>query len=979
MRHTGIAAGLTLLLGVALAAGPMPAAQAAPITHTHVSDAGHRKPAPKPSVSRLTPRTGPSAGGTEVVIKGRNLTGVKRVLFGTARGTGLQFKNARKLVVFAPAHAAGVVQVRVVTKGGTSKETDASRFTYMTSVPPVPPAPALTAVSPPAGPTTGGTAVTLTGRDLTGATGVRFGSTNATSFRVVSPTTLVATTAAHAVGAVNVAVSTPGGTATLEEAFTYSAAPTLDSVFPGSGPTAPTTVILDGTNFTADAVVTFGGVAASAVQVRAGGTELTATTPAHAPGWVDVTVTTVGGSATRVKGYLYVGDPTVTGIAPAAGPTAGGITVTLTGAGFTGSTSVWFGTKISIQVSPNLEGTQLTALLPSRSTPGPVDVRVDTDGGSTTVTNGFTYVVAPTLASLTPTAGPVAGGTTVTLTGTNFRAGMEVRFGGALGTGLNVVSDTQATVITPAHTVGLVDVSVTTPGGTATRPGSFTYLAAPTLTAVSPNEGPAGGGDTVTLTGTNFVAGMQVAFGGTAATGLVVVSSTQATVVTPAHAVGLVNVVVTTPGGTQTLTSGYTYVAAPTLASVAPDSGPIGGGTTVTLTGTNFRAGMQVRFGDALAAVVSVTGGTSASVVTPAQTAAGTVAVTVTTPGGTSTPGISFTYAPLPDLASVSPNQGPTGGQAVTLNGSGFRAGMTVTFGGAAATDVVVVSATQATVTAPPHAAGVVDVSVSTTGGSDSLPGGYTYVTAPIVSSVTPDEGPAAGGQTVTLTGSDLAGASAVSFGGATATITGNTPTSVTVTTPAHAAGVVNVVVTTPGGSGTATDAYTYVAAPTLTGVSPDQGSVAGGESVTLSGTNLSGTTAVSFGGDAAAITAVTPTSVTVTTPAHAAGVVDVVVTTPGGSGTATDAYTYVAAPTLTGVSPDQGSVAGGESVTLSGTNLSGTTAVSFGGDAAAITAVTPTSVTVTTPAHAAGVVDVAVTTPAGTDTLANGYTYVDP
>ncbi len=93
-------------------------------------------------------------------------------------------------------------------------------------------------------------------------------------------------------------------------------------------------------------------------------------------------------------------------------------------------------------------------------------------------------------------------------------------------------------------------------------------------------------------------------------------------------------------------------------------------------------------------------------------------------------------------------------------------------------------------------------------------------------------------------------------------------------------------------------------ATPTLTGLSPDSGTIAGGMTVTISGTNLSGATSVTFGGVAATITGNTATSITVTTPPHAAGLVDVVVTTPGGTATLQAAYIYVdttAIPTLSG------------------------------------------------------------------------------
>ena len=71
---------------------------------------------------------------------------------------------------------------------------------------------------------------------------------------------------------------------------------------------------------------------------------------------------------------------------------------------------------------------------------------------------------------------------------------MQVTFGGTAGSGVTVTSATQATVTTPAHAAGVVDVTVTTPGGSATAFNGFAFLAAPTLTSVSPVSGPTAGG-----------------------------------------------------------------------------------------------------------------------------------------------------------------------------------------------------------------------------------------------------------------------------------------------------------------------------------------------------------------------------------------------------------------------------------------------------------------------------------------------------
>ena len=141
--------------------------------------------------------------------------------------------------------------------------------------------------------------------------------------------------------------------------------------------------------------------------------------------------------------------------------------------------------------------------------------------------------------------------------------------------------------------------------------------------------------------------------------------------------------------------------------------------------------------------------------------------------------------------------------------------------------------------------------------------------------------------------------------------------------------------VTTPGGTSatSSADHFTYIAPPTVTAVSPTPGPLAGGTSVTITGTNLSGQTAVDFGATAGTVTADSATSITVDAPAESAGTVDVTVTTAGGTSATSsgDHFTYDAAPTVTGVSPTSGPAAGGTSVTITGTNLADATAVKFG------------------------------------------------
>ena len=185
-------------------------------------------------------------------------------------------------------------------------------------------------------------------------------------------------------------------------------------------------------------------------------------------------------------------------------------------------------------------------------------------GRTSAVSSAFTITTppAPGVTTIAPNSGPTAGGTGVTITGTNFVNGATVAIGGVAATGVVVGSATSITATTDTHAAGLVDVVVTNPDAQAgTLSNGFTYLAPPGVTTIVPDTGPTAGGTSVTITGTNFVTGATVAIGGVAATGVSVDSATSITATTGAHAAGLVDVVVTNPDTqTGTLSNGFSYV-----------------------------------------------------------------------------------------------------------------------------------------------------------------------------------------------------------------------------------------------------------------------------------------------------------------------------------------------------------------------------------------------------------------------------------
>src|SRR5439155_26762764 len=122
-----------------------------------------------------------------------------------------------------------------------------------------------------------------------------------------------------------------------------------------------------------------------------------------------------------------------------------------------------------------------------------------------------------------------------------------------------------------------------------------------------------------------------------------------------------------------------------------------------------------------------------------------------------------------------------------------------------------------------------------------------------------------------------------VAFGGSPLTVSTMTATSISGTTTAHAGGAVNVTVTNPDTqSGTCTGCFTYVApAPTVSSVTPNSGSTAGGTSVTIAGSDFQSGATASFGGSAMTVSTISATAITGSTTAHAAGAANVVVANP--------------------------------------------------------------------------------------------------
>lgn len=172
------------------------------------------------SITSLGTTSGASTGGTSVVLLGSNFTGATAVSFGGIPAASFTIDSASQITAVTPAHTAGICDVAIIDANGMSAPVAADRFTYTAAS-----APTISSLGTTTGTTAGGTSVTITGTNFTGATDIYFGKLSATSFTVNSATSITATSPPQYAGTVDITVFTPGGgvsAVSSSDTFTYT-------------------------------------------------------------------------------------------------------------------------------------------------------------------------------------------------------------------------------------------------------------------------------------------------------------------------------------------------------------------------------------------------------------------------------------------------------------------------------------------------------------------------------------------------------------------------------------------------------------------------------------------------------------------------------------------------------------------------------------------------------------------------------------
>lgn len=924
----------------------------------------------KPTISAVSSSTITAGVQTTITLTGTGFTAGTTVTYG-ASGTG----TSPATTFIDSTHVSVPVTLAngVVAKFIATTSTIASNLSSVTVTGAVS-TPTISSVSGPNSttsiPAATATTITIAGGNFASGATVSYLSGGVTTTVPSGSVTLTGSTQATfsltlaaAATATNFQVTANSLTSTANTTIiTGVAAPNPRSVIPAVGEMGGGSVQISGTGFTGATQVLFGGTTFSASEftVNGAGTTISLTAPAVTDAGVDqsvsVTVTTAFGAGTGTNIFTYkakpvIGTISVGGITPATGPTNGGTLVSITGSNFVvGGTTVTFG---GVTASLNTSS-PFVVNAPAAASAGAVDVQVSTVWGNATATRAYTYttpvVAPPSVTSISPSSGPTTGNTPVSIFGSNLGGVTSVTFGGVAAT--ISASGTPMTVLAPPATrSGNVTVQVVSGSSVVSANQTYVYLPTMITAVASPN----GGSPLVTLTGTGFDGvdsvtyspqGRTINFNSASDSTSFVVSKTATQVVLKnltGLAAGSTRFVMTASGvqsSPSPLLSG-TLTEPPTITGINPTSGPVGGGNTVEISGTNFASSPTVTFGSR-AAQVSFSTNETIRVVVPEGAAAANVTVQVVSGGTPLTATQPYQYtgnstSPVPTITGISPTTGDIFGQYyVVISGTNFST-PAVTFGGEKA---LLLSSDDSTLTVRvPSVSTARNVSVQVVSGGTPVlaPQQFQYTAKPQLAAA--EARPVGNSTSVILIGKNFLGTPSVNRimdGSTISTVV--TPESETRIVLENLTGLtVNVTkfsVTSNGFESRQVPLSGSVYAPPIVlskvplirSISTSSGPAAGGTAVVVSGDNFDNAI-VRFNGETRPATsgfAVQGHTLTFSSPAGTPGST-VYIQVLGPNGSDSRAFTYQAnatAPTITTISPNP-LPSNATSFTITGTGFS--------------------------------------------------------
>ena len=805
---------------------------------------------------------------------------------------------------------------------------------------------------------------------------------NSTQLTASVPANLIATPGSELVG-----VSVPGLVSPQPLVFTVNSNFTLTSLSPNTiAPGSPSFVLtVSGTGFATGTVVFWNTTALPTTVSNA--TTMTANVPdtlVAQAGLASITAHN-GNQVTNALTFAVTSQPlTLTSLSPSSAPAGSpDLTLTVNGSGFLapsiistaqipGTTVTWNGASLT---TTYVSSTQLTAIVPAALLATPGSASVSVTGQPTPSSLPFGITAGLTLTSLSPPA-TTSGGPQFNLTvnGTGFTSSTLVTWNGSV-LSTTFISSTQLNAIVPAALIaqpGSASVSVSAIGTQPPAPLLFSIMQGVSLTSLSPTVAIAGGpAFTLTANGIGFTQGSFINWNGTALpTTFVSPNQLNAPVTAALIAQAATVPVNVNSSGVVSNTLPFTIqLPSPSILSLTPSSGQVGGPAfTLTILGTNFLNTSVVTW-NAITLNTTFVSPTQINGNIPAiLLSAPGIANIVVTNGSLASNAVQFAVnLPPPVITSISPATAPAGSPSVvlTVNGSGFVSGATVSFNSTSLATTFV-SSTQVTAVIPASLLvqpGTAQISASNTSGgpSNSVP----FIISqppPVITSLSPSTANVGGPAfSLTVSGTGFLSGATVMWN-ATALNTSfisATQVSAAVTADLIAqAGVIQITVTNPGSLPSNALPFTVgIPTPTLTSLTPNMVPAGTpGLLLTVSGTNfLSGAT-VSFNTTPLSTTVVSTTQVTANIPANLiaqAGTAQITAANTGGAASNALTLTIVPGPMITSIAPATVPPGGPAfTLTVNGSNFVSASTVSLGTSQLVTTFVSSTQLTAAVPAN---------------------------
>lgn len=539
--------------------------------------------------------------------------------------------------------------------------------------------------------------------------------------------------------------------------------------------------------------------------------------------------------------FKYQLAPSIASLSPETAFLGGGDLLTITGTDFLPGAKILVGGNVCLL--PQIDSTKISCRLPALPVSGNYQVSVtNTDNQTANAPKSFLVYASSDAAGrlsssgasastvsisyVTPSFGPIAGGSTLSIVGSGFVENSKVSISGVASPTVSFVSSSKLTAVTPPGSFGLKNLIVSTPTGqSAVGAYSYSYGFAPQVLSVSPNSGALAGGILITIQGAGFLNPM-VQIGGVDCKDVQVLSETSLTCVTPSNSSGAKTIQVTNGDGqVGALAAAYTYYngLSPVITAISPVSGAYTGGVLVTITGSNFLPGATVSIGGTVCDIVGVVSGSPFTCITRIAPLPGAKSLVITNPDGRTGTYNYFNFTGLaPTFTAVSPAQVPAaGGATIQITGSNFFPGTSVLISGTACTSLTLVSTGLMSCVVPALGLGLKTIQIIGHDFTNLVSAAtLTYISgpAPTVTVLAPNAGPLAGGNTVTIFGSGFVTGTIATINAVPCTSTVvDSSTQLTCTVPAGnaasgvALGAKNVVATNPDTqSGSLSNGYTY-------------------------------------------------------------------------------------------------------------------------------------------------------------------------